>query len=193
TADANGPKHLEVKITRAKFEQLTADLTDRCKEPLEKALEESGLKTSDIDEVILVGGATRMPVIQKLVKDYTGKEPHKGVNPDEVVAVGAAIQAGVLKGDVKDIVLLDVTPLSLGIETLGAVMTRSLNILSEAAMASWRIPNFSLKSLMGWKNFSMYCIKATRVPRVRRLAITFCPPYQIIRATARVPMIVTTG
>ncbi|GAH92452.1 unnamed protein product, partial [marine sediment metagenome] len=124
TADANGPKHLEVKITRAKFEQLTADLTDRCKEPLEKALEESGLKTSDIDEVILVGGATRMPVIQKLVKDYTGKEPHKGVNPDEVVAVGAAIQAGVLKGDVKDIVLLDVTPLSLGIETLGAVMTR---------------------------------------------------------------------
>lgn len=124
TADANGPKHLEVKITRARFEQLTADLTDRCKEPLEKALEESGLKTSDIDEVILVGGATRMPVIQKLVKDYTGKEPHKGVNPDEVVAVGAAIQAGVLKGDVKDIVLLDVTPLSLGIETLGAVMTR---------------------------------------------------------------------
>ena len=124
TADANGPKHLEVKITRAKFEQLTADLTDRCKEPLEKALEESGLKTADLDEVILVGGATRMPVIQKLVKDYTGKEPHKGVNPDEVVAVGAAIQAGVLKGDVKDIVLLDVTPLSLGIETLGAVMTR---------------------------------------------------------------------
>ena len=124
TADANGPKHLEVKITRAKFEQLTADLTDRCKEPLEKALKESGLKTSDIDEVILVGGATRMPVIQKLVKDYTEKEPHKGVNPDEVVAVGAAIQAGVLKGDVKDIVLLDVTPLSLGIETLGAVMTR---------------------------------------------------------------------
>jgi len=124
TADANGPKHLEVKITRARFEQLTADLTDRCKEPLEKALEESGLKTADLDEVILVGGATRMPVIQKLVKDYTGKEPHKGVNPDEVVAVGAAIQAGVLKGDVKDIVLLDVTPLSLGIETLGAVMTR---------------------------------------------------------------------
>jgi len=124
TADANGPKHLEVKITRARFEQLTADLTDRCKEPLEKALKESGLKTSAIDEVILVGGATRMPVIQKLVKDYTGKEPHKGVNPDEVVAVGAAIQAGVLKGDVKDIVLLDVTPLSLGIETLGAVMTR---------------------------------------------------------------------
>jgi len=124
TADANGPKHLEVKITRAKFEQLTADLTNRCKEPLEKALKESGLKTADLDEVILVGGATRMPVIQELVKNYTGKEPNKSVNPDEVVAVGAAIQAGVLKGDVRDVVLLDVTPLSLGIETLGAVMTR---------------------------------------------------------------------
>ncbi|MDP3012116.1 MAG: molecular chaperone DnaK, partial [Candidatus Hydromicrobium sp.] len=124
TADANGPKHLEVKITRAKFEQLTADLTDRCKEPLEKALKDSGLKTADLDEVILVGGATRMPVIQELVKNYTGKEPNKSVNPDEVVAVGAAIQAGVLKGDVRDVVLLDVTPLSLGIETLGAVMTR---------------------------------------------------------------------
>ncbi|OFW51146.1 MAG: molecular chaperone DnaK [Actinobacteria bacterium RBG_13_35_12] len=124
TADTNGPKHLEVKITRAKFEQLTADLTDRCKEPLEKALKDSGLKTADLDEVILVGGATRMPVIQELVKNYTGKEPNKSVNPDEVVAVGAAIQAGVLKGDVRDVVLLDVTPLSLGIETLGGVMTR---------------------------------------------------------------------
>ena len=124
TADANGPKHLDVKITRAKFEQLTEDLTERCKEPLEKSLKDAGLKPGDIDEVILVGGSTRMPVIQKLVKDYTGKEPHKGVNPDEVVAIGAGIQSGVLKGDEKDVVLLDVTPLSLGIETLGRVTTK---------------------------------------------------------------------
>jgi molecular chaperone DnaK len=124
TADANGPKHLEMKIARSKFEQLTADLTDRCKQPLEKALKDSGLKASEIDEVILVGGSTRMPVIQELVKNFIGKDPNKGVNPDEVVAVGAAIQSGVLKGDVKDVVLLDVTPLSLGIETLGGVMTK---------------------------------------------------------------------
>ena len=124
TADANGPKHLEVKLTRAKFEQITADLTDRCKTPMEKALADSGFKISEINEVILVGGSTRMPVIQELVKSITGKEPNKSVNPDEVVAVGAAIQSGVLKGDVKDVVLLDVTPLALGIETLGGVMTK---------------------------------------------------------------------
>ncbi len=127
TADANGPKHLESKITRAKFEQLTADLTQRCKGPMEKALKDSGYKISEINEVILVGGATRMPVIQELVKGITGKEPNKSVNPDEVVAVGAAIQSGVLMGDVKDIVLLDVTPLSLGIETLGGVMTKLID------------------------------------------------------------------
>ncbi|MHB1275650.1 MAG: molecular chaperone DnaK, partial [Candidatus Humimicrobiaceae bacterium] len=124
TADANGPKHLEVKLTRAKFEQLTVDLTNRCKSPMEKALADSGFKISEINEVILVGGSTRMPVIQELVKSITGKEPNKSVNPDEVVAVGAAIQSGVLKGDVKDVVLLDVTPLALGIETLGGVMTK---------------------------------------------------------------------
>jgi molecular chaperone DnaK len=124
TADQTGPKHLETKITRAKFEELTADLTERCKGPFRQAIADAKLSIDDIDEVVLVGGATRMPVIQNLVKNLTGKEPHRGVNPDEVVAVGAAIQAGVLSGEVKDIVLLDVTPLSLGIETLGGVFTR---------------------------------------------------------------------
>jgi molecular chaperone DnaK len=124
TADQTGPKHLETKITRAKFEELTADLTERCEGPFRQAIADAKLSIDDINEIVLVGGATRMPVIQNLVKNLTGKEPHRGVNPDEVVAVGAAIQAGVLSGEVKDIVLLDVTPLSLGIETLGGVFTR---------------------------------------------------------------------
>jgi len=124
TADQNGPKHLEQKLTRAKFEEITADLTERTIKPFRQALQDAKLTEADLDEVILVGGATRMPVIQELVRKLTGKEPHRGVNPDEVVAVGAAIQAGVLAGEVKDIVLLDVTPLTLGIETLGGVMTK---------------------------------------------------------------------
>ncbi len=123
TADASGPKHLVMRLSRSKFEQIAADLVERSRKPCEQALADAGIKTSDIDEVILVGGMTRMPGIQQVVKDFFGKEPHKGVNPDEVVAVGAAIQAGVLAGEVSDVVLLDVTPLSLGVETLGGVMT----------------------------------------------------------------------
>ena len=123
TADQSGPKHLAMKLTRAKLEQLVDDLLQRTMEPVKKAIADAGLDPKTIDEVVLVGGSTRMPKVQQLVKEYFGKEPHKGVNPDEVVAVGAAIQGGVLAGDVKDVVLLDVTPLSLGIETLGGVMT----------------------------------------------------------------------
>ena len=123
TADASGPKHLVMTLTRAKLEQLVADLVERTVEPCNQALADAGLKASDIDEVILVGGQTRMPVVAEKVKQLFGKEPSKGVNPDEVVAIGAAIQAGVLKGDVRDVLLLDVTPLTLGIETLGGVMT----------------------------------------------------------------------
>ena len=123
TADANGPKHLDLSLTRAKFEDLCRDLLNRCKTPVENALKDAGVTKSDINEVVLVGGSTRIPAVQQLVKEYTGKEPNQSVNPDEVVAVGAAIQAGVLAGEVNDIVLLDVTPLTLGIETLGGVMT----------------------------------------------------------------------
>ena len=123
TADQTGPRHLAIKLTRAKLEQLVDDLLQRTMEPVRKAVADAGLDPSKIDEVVLVGGSTRMPKVQQMVKDYFGKEPHKGVNPDEVVAVGAAIQGGVLAGDVKDVLLLDVTPLSLGIETLGGVMT----------------------------------------------------------------------
>ncbi len=124
TADASGPKHLNVKLSRAKLESLVGDLIDRCEGPCLTALKDAGLSASEIDEVILVGGMIRMPKVQEKVKQIFGKEPHKGVNPDEVVAIGAAIQGGVLKGDVKDVLLLDVTPLSLGIETLGSVMTK---------------------------------------------------------------------
>jgi molecular chaperone DnaK len=127
TADQSGPKHLNIKLTRAKFESLVEDLVKRTIEPCKKALADAGKSTSEIDDVVLVGGMTRMPAVQAAVKDFFGKEPHKGVNPDEVVAIGAAIQGGVLQGDVKDVVLLDVTPLSLGIETLGGVFTRLID------------------------------------------------------------------
>lgn len=123
TADANGPKHLDLTLTRAKFEDLCFDLLERCKKPVKQAIDDAKLSASQLDEVVLVGGSTRIPAVQKLVKDITGKDPNQSVNPDEVVAVGAAIQAGILGGEIKDIVLLDVTPLTLGIETLGGVLT----------------------------------------------------------------------
>ena len=164
TATSEGPKHLDLKLTRAKFQELTEDLVQACRGPFDQAIKDAGLSKSDLNHVILVGGATRMPAIQELVVELTGKEPHKGVNPDEVVAVGAAIQAGVLKGEVKDVLLLDVTPLSLGIETKGGIMHRLIERNSTIPTKRSEVfttaednqPSVEIHVLQGEREMAMY-------------------------------------